>query len=225
MVILIKLGILTIRLIKLADKYMIPICAACMFGQAHRKIWSNKGTYKKSQKLRRDTDDHSGAGTSTDELHINQAGLAAQASGKLTSVRVSGATLFVDHCTYYVYNHLMHSLSGDKTLEAKHRYERLASTNGHTVKIYHADNGRFGKAKFKNDFAAHGQEGTFFGLGAHHQNGIAEIHIKEFTLVYRTLLLDAKSHWHDCITTILYPYNLFTALYRYNYFKVDDKGV
>ena len=94
-VILIKLGILPIRIMKCFDRDMIPIFSACMFGQAKRKPWRNKGTSKKSHKVRRDTNDHAGSGTSTDQLHGNQAGLVAQSSGKLTSAKVPGATLFV----------------------------------------------------------------------------------------------------------------------------------
>ena len=38
------------------------------------------------------------------------------------------------------------------------------------------------------------QDITFFAVGSHHQNGIAESHIEILTLGERTLLLHAR--WH-----------------------------
>ena len=114
-----------------------------MFGKAHRKYWRNNVSYNNSQKVSRETDDHTGSGTPTYQLYSNQPGLVAHPSGKLTSARVSGATVFVNHCTNYIYAHLMNYLSGDETLEEKHGYEILVSTNGYTVKRYYTDNVRF----------------------------------------------------------------------------------
>ena len=116
--------------------------------------------------------DNAGYGTSTYQLHINQSVLVAQASVKITPVRVSGATVFIEHFTDYVYAHLINNPNGDKNLGAKHGYEILSATNDHTVKRYCAENGIFGKAKLIIYCAAHGQKVTFFGLGAHHNNGI-----------------------------------------------------
>jgi hypothetical protein len=44
----------------------------------------------------------------------------------------------------------------------------------------------------KDDCVASNQAITFFGIGGHNQNGIAEHKIKELTLAACTLLLHAK---------------------------------
>jgi hypothetical protein len=39
---------------------------------------------------------------------------------------------------------------------------------------YHADNGRFAEMVWKEDVRLKGQQLTFLGVGAHHQNGRAK---------------------------------------------------
>ena len=54
-----------------------------------------------------------------------------------------GITLFVDHATDYTYGHLMRSLDLDETLGAKKYFDNLVGRLDNTVKIYHAENGRY----------------------------------------------------------------------------------
>jgi transposase InsO family protein len=42
------------------------------------------------------------------------------------------------------------------------------------VKKYHSDNGIFAKSAFKDHCKSQGQLTSFSGIGAHHQNGVAE---------------------------------------------------
>jgi hypothetical protein len=127
-----------------------------------------------------------------DHLVSAQPGLIPQISGKLTGLRVNGATIFVDHHSDHVYVFLMRVLTLDETILAKHAYERFLSSIGVTSKAYHADNGQFADKGFRDDCIACNQVITFCGVGSHHQNGIAERKIKELTLGARTLLLHAK---------------------------------
>ena len=48
-----------------------------------------------------------------DQIVSAQPGLVPQMSGNLTSSRITGATVFVDHVSHYTYVHLMHELLGD----------------------------------------------------------------------------------------------------------------
>eukprot|EP00957_Ditylum_brightwellii_P080942 6157382-Ditylum_brightwellii.AAC.1 len=97
----------------------------------------------------------------------------------------------------------MRSLSGEETLAVKYAYERVAQSYGVTVRRYHADNGHYRDKAFRDACTASGQELPFCGVGAHHQNGISENKIKTLTLATRTLLLHAKHHWPEYITTML----------------------
>jgi hypothetical protein len=66
------------------------------------------------------SDDYPGANASLDHLVSAQPGLIPQISGKLTGMRVNGATIFVDHYSDHVYVSLMWDLTLDETNLAKH---------------------------------------------------------------------------------------------------------
>ncbi len=121
-----------------------------------------------------------------------QPGLIPQISGWLTSMRITGGTVIVDHYLDHVYVYLMQNLSLDKTVLAKHGYEQFLAAIGVTAKAYHADNRQFADKGFCDECTSSNQVITFCGVGSHHQNGIAEQIIKELTLVARTLLLHAN---------------------------------
>jgi hypothetical protein len=61
-------------------------------------------------------------------------------------------------------------------------------------------------------------------MGAHHQNGIVERRIKELTRILRTLLLHAKRHWPDYITTMMWPFALKEAAYCLNRLSIRPDG-
>ena len=66
-------------------------------------------------------------------------------------------------------------------MATEHAFERAAYS--HSVKIlnYQADNGRFADNCFQKDWELKTQGLTFCGVGAHHQNGIAEQMIQTLT--------------------------------------------
>ena len=72
-------------------------------------------------------------------------------SGFLTSKRIWGCTVFIDHVTDYVYVHLMRKFTLAETLLAKISFEKILDQAGHTVKHYHADNGHFADTGFAAD--------------------------------------------------------------------------
>ena len=68
------------------------------------------------------------------------------------------------------------------------------------------------------------QDITFCAVGAHHQNGIYESHIKILNLGARTILLHAQRHWPEAITTMLYPLALLAVTELHNILKFDENG-
>ena len=94
--------------------------------------------------------------------------------GFLTNQRLWGATTFVDHVSNYVYVHLMRDLSLTETLLAKSAMEKVVAQVGRTIKKYHSNNGRFADNSFIDAVNGKDQNITFYGVGAHHQNGIIE---------------------------------------------------
>ena len=194
-------------------KHRLPICMSCIFGKAHRKPWRSKGS---KGSIRKESDNAPGKCVSMDQLVSAQPGLIPQMAGFLTNLRIWGATVFVDHFSDYVYVALMRDLGLDETLLAKSAFERHANEGGISIESYRADNGRFADAGFQKAIKDANQSINFCAVGAHHQNGIVERRIKELTLISRTLLLHAKRHWPDYITTMMWPFALKEAAYRLN---------
>jgi hypothetical protein len=151
-----------------------------------------------------------------DHLVSAHPGLIPQISGKLTCMQINGAMVIVDHYSDHVFVFLMHNLSLEETLLAKHAYERFLSSLGLTAKAYHTDNGQFADKGFKDDCAMSNRSITLCGVGGHHQNGIAECKIIELTLDARTLLLHAKRMLSEYILTIMWPFALKCAADRLN---------
>ena len=114
--------------------------------------------------------------------------------------------------------------SGDSTLQAKHDFKHLAATRDVNIKAYHANNGRFAECSFTDDVKCCIQCIRFCGVGDHHQNGIIENVIKQLTLISRTLLMHAQSHWPEYITIMLWPFALKAAQDRLNQLNVDLDG-
>ena len=165
-----------------------------------------------------------GSTVGADQMISAQPGLVPQEKGKLTRARIWGATIFVDYATKWIKVCLLQSATGDATLEAKEAFEKECHIRGVKPRHFHADNGRFAEPTFVEDCKSKLQKLTFCGVGAHHQNGVAENSIKQLALTSRTLLLHAQRHWPEYISTMLWPYALLAAADRLNNLHVDMDG-
>jgi hypothetical protein len=85
-----------------------------------------------------------------------------------------GRTLFVDHASSLMYLHHQVYLRASETIKAKQAFEQFAASQGVTIKSYQADNHPFGSTKFRENADAESQDIHFCGVGAQHQNGVAE---------------------------------------------------
>ena len=113
------------------------------------------------------------------------------------------------------------SATGAATVEAKQAFEHACHVRGVTPRHYHVDNGRFAEPAFTEDCQSKLQKLTFCGVGAHHQNGVAENAIKQLTFIVRTLLLHTQRHWPEYIFTMLWSFALLAAADRLNNLHVD----
>ena len=102
-------------------------------------------------------------------------------------------TLFVDSVSKKIFLEFQQTTKASETIESKHRVERKAFHSGVKVKRYCADNGVFKAGTFRLDLDQQNQEITYCGVGAHHQNGIAERHIRTMVEKARTVLLNAHA--------------------------------
>jgi hypothetical protein len=102
----------------------------------------------------------------------------------------NGGTIFVYHCSGYIRHKNQIYLRIGETLKCKHSFECFAKQLNVNIKHYHADNATFGANEFKTYISNQDQELTFSGVGAHHQNGVAERSIRTVTQWARAMLLD-----------------------------------
>ena len=144
--------------------------------------------------------------------------------GFLTSKRLWGATTFVDNLSDYMYVHLMQYLTLDETLLAEKAMENVMAQAGRYVKHYHADNGRFSDKGFIDAINTKDQKITFFGVGAHHQNGIIENKKKMLTLGSRTLLLHGMRMWPTMIDSMFWTFSMKAVAERHNKMQIDVLG-
>ena len=118
----------------------------------------------------------------------------------------------------------MRDFTLNETLLAKASFERHANEGGVNIESYRADNGRFADSGCQQAVKDCNQKITYCAVGAHHQNGIVERRIKELTLISRALLLHAKRHWPDYVTTMMWPFALKEASYRLNLLSLRSDG-
>ena len=148
-----------------------------------------------------------------------------QATGRLTKNRFWGCVLYSDHHSDFIFSFLISTPTSEETLASKLAYERVASAHGVKVKAYHADNLRFNDSNFRRSCVAAGQQITFCGVGAHHQNAIAEAKIKQISYGARTILLHAKRKWPSVIDASLWPFAVQCTVNRHNRLSLNEDGL
>ena len=87
-------------------------------------------------------------------------------------------TLFIDHAASKVFNFCQFSTNAYGTVSSKHKLKELARYEGFNIKSYHLDSGIFAGNEFMNDCETLKQTIDYSGVGAQHQNGVAERNIK-----------------------------------------------
>lgn len=137
----------------------------------------------------------------------------------------SCGTLFVDHASGKVFNFPQLSTTASDTLRSKHALERLAYDEGIKIKHFHSDNGVFASAAFRTDCETNSQKISFSGVGAHHQNGVAERNIKTISQWARANMLHAAFHWHEHANIKLWPQAVDYAVWVFNRLPSVDNGL
>ena len=107
-------------------------------------------------------------------------------------------------------------------MEGKYAYERFAHHHGVKIKHYRGNNMRYNETDFIDSCKQTNQKFNYCGVGAHHQNGLAEA--KNKTLVYgaRTLILYTKRRWHKVINVALWPFATLATAKSHNELSLDE---
>jgi hypothetical protein len=146
-----------------------------------------------------------------DQLESSIPGFKGQMTGKLTNQHIVASTIYVDHASDLSYVYHQTSITSEETLKSMLAFEKCAASHGINIKHYQADNGRFKDKLFSKSIEEKGQTISFCGVGAHHQNGIAEKRIGDLKGRATTLLLHAQRRWPDAINTHLWTYDIRAA--------------
>eukprot|EP00957_Ditylum_brightwellii_P012641 955553-Ditylum_brightwellii.AAC.1 len=110
------------------------------------------------------------------------------------SAMYNSSTMFTDHMSKMIFAFNKISLRSGETLQGKCVVDKEACAIGHPVKSFHANNGVFVSAEFKTDLTAYDQTICFSGVGAAHQNGIAECNMKTIFYLAQVLLIYSALH-------------------------------
>jgi hypothetical protein len=203
-----------------------PLCAACQLAKQSRRGAGSSTEFKLEERdmiLKRDTTEP-GDCVSMDQYVSTVLGRLPNTKGKeKKDEKFNGGTIFVDHATGYVYLTYQVSLRAGETINAKTSFERFAMQHGIQVKRYRADNHPFKSLEFQKSLDSTRQTITFSGVGAKHQNGIAERTIQTISTWARAMLLHSVLHWPDAANLELWPFALVAhAVYLWNHIPRKD---
>ena len=202
-----------------------PLCAACQLAKQKRRGAGSSEELKLEDRdmiLKRDATEP-GDCVSVDQYTSTVLGRLPHTKGKeKKEEKYNGGTIFVDHATGYV--HLTHqvSLRAGETVNSKLQFERFAAQHGVYVKRYRADNHPFKAEEFIKSLDSTKQTISFSGVGAKHQNEVAERTIQTISWWARAMLLHAVLHWPDAANLELWPFAMAHAVYLWNHMPRKD---
>lgn len=195
------------------------LCAACEISKATRRRPSNYPAYNAPVKEMSLKEGHIQPGlcVSCDHYLSPTPGRSISSSGySSTRHGYNGGTIFVDHCSGKVFHHPQRTITASDTIRGKLLFEREAADVGVSIKSYHSDNGVFNSEEFKSHCSEQNQKLTFSGVGAHHQNGVAERSIQTISNMARANMIHANIMWPDKAFTDLWPQAMSYAIWIHN---------
>jgi hypothetical protein len=175
-----------------------PVCPACQMAKQHQRTPGSQRVTNVPEfdMAIRKEDLHPGDCVSVDQYVCKVPGRLKHGFGKgKASTNYNGGTIFVDHASSYISVHHQVSLQIGETLQQKHRFERHGKNNGVRIRQYHADNHPFESADFLSDLEIQNQSISYSGVGAHHQNGVAERALQAVTKWALAMMMHQLIHW------------------------------
>ena len=154
---------------------------------------------------------------SIDQYTSSHKGRLSSGYGKTASnLTYGGGTIFVDHASGFIHVEHQVSLSAGDTIRSKRNFERLLFNHGVIVKSYRADNGVFSSTDFEAEIMKGAQTISYSGVGAQHQNGVAERAIRTVVERARTMLIHAAIRNPEFVDVSLWPFALSHSCHVWN---------
>jgi Reverse transcriptase (RNA-dependent DNA polymerase) len=198
----------------------LPLCMACqMAKQTRRSPPGTRHIFDSSREmLTKRNNILPGQMVSVDQYIGFAPGRLPNTKGKeLLKDKYTGGTIFVDHASGFVFVRNQVSLRVGETLISKKMFEGVSRQYGVRIGSYFGDNFPFNSEEFKADIRNKNQTLVLSGVGAHHQNGVAERAIKTVTSFARAMLLHATFHWPAQADLTLWPFALDYAVFIWNH--------
>ena len=146
-------------------------------------------------------------------------GLPLDSMGKTHEENMySGSCIFVDHAKRYIHIEHLINFTTNETILAKQHFEKHMFDMGITIQAYQSDNGIFAACGFLDEIKCRLQNIRFSGVGAHHQNGIAEQAIQTILTKSHTIMIHAVLHWTDMADPSLWPMVVHYCAYHHNHY-------
>ena len=203
-----------------------PLCASCQIARAKRRPTDVSTTSVHQEALLQEENLAPGSRVSIDQYESAVRGRLATTKGRESfGHKYAGGTIFCDHASGYIQCfHQVSFRTADSTLVSKRAFERSAKSCAVKIKSYHGDNGVFKAKDFMDSLMQSDQELQFSGVGAHHQNGVAERAIRTVTEKARTMMQHSFIHWPDKFQVQLWPFALDYACWLYNHTPHNSHG-
>ena len=205
-----------------------PKCSSCQYGKGKRRptpsstsqpVREREGALKKE-------DLFPGQAISVDHFVCSTTGRLYESRGQSKdNEKYVGGLIFVDHASGFIHIEFVISLNATETIAAKQRFERTMMSQGVTIVSYQADNGTFSAASFVKELSDRYQEIDYSGVGAPHQNGVAERNIGTIMSMARTMMLHAAVRWPDVADSSLWPMAVDYAVYIFNHVPNSISGI
>ena len=193
-----------------------PLCAACQIARAKKRTADVSTTVIHKVMLLKTDDLLPGDAVSIDQYKSSVRGRLSTGRGKGSfGNKYASGTIFCDRASGYIQCFHQVSLRATDTVISKRAFERVAESCGKKIKSYHGDNGVFKSNEFGADLVD--QELDLSGVGAHHQNGVAEYSIRTVTEKARAMMQHAFLHWPDAFEVDLWPFALDHACWLHNH--------
>lgn len=200
-----------------------PCCEACQYGKQKRRQPKPTTAAKHDYGGLSSNITIPGQRVSMDQYLSTVPGRLPNTQGKEKKEhKYCGGTIFIDHATKYCRAFHQSALTAEATLLSKHRFENDLSEFGIRIRGYLGDNHPFRSASFKADCTNQQQEIRYSGVGAHHQNGIAERQIQTIMGWSRTMLIHLSLHWPEAAALDLWPFAVDHAVWLWNH--LPDKA-
>ena len=203
-----------------------PMCTACLLAKQKLRATGSKAVQDRESSVLSREHLEPGDCVSVDQYISGTKGRLATSKGKeKDTFKFQGGMLAVDHASGAIFIKHQVSLRGGETLQAKRSFEQWARDAGVKIKAYHTDNGIFAGHDWKEDCALHEQELSFSGVGAKHQNGVAERAIGTCVTWARAMIIHSVIHWPEETPLDLWPFAFEHAVHIWNHLPRKETGM